>query len=43
MGDQGRALLHFHRYQNLTGSEDQLVAGWIIDLERQSMMLVKGN
>lgn len=43
MGDQGRALLHFHRYQNLTGSDDQLVAGWIVDLERQSMMLVKGN
>jgi Tfp pilus assembly protein PilF len=43
MGDQGRALQHFHRYQNLTGFEDQLVAGWIIDLERQSMMLVKGN
>jgi Tfp pilus assembly protein PilF len=43
MGDQGRALLHFHRYQNLTGSEDQQVAGWIVDLERQSMMLVKGN
>jgi Tfp pilus assembly protein PilF len=43
MGDRGRALQHFNRYQNLTGSEDQLVAGWIVDLERQSMMLVKGN
>lgn len=43
MGDQGSALQHFHRYQNLTGSENQLVAGWILDLERQSMMLVKGN
>ena len=43
MGDRRRALQHFHRYQALTGFEDQLVAGWIIDLERQSMMLVKGN
>lgn len=43
MGEQGIALKHFNRYQNLTGSKDQQVAGWIVDLERQSMMLVGGN
>jgi Tfp pilus assembly protein PilF len=43
MGDQVRALEHFNRYQDLTGSEDQQVAGWIVDLKRQSMMLVGGN
>ena len=43
MGDQGLALKHFNRYQNLTGSEDQQVAGWIVDLQRQSMIMVGEN
>jgi len=40
-GDQRRALQHFIRYQELTGNQDRTVAGWIIDLERQSMALVR--
>jgi Tfp pilus assembly protein PilF len=43
LGDQVRALQHFQRYQQLTGSDNRLVSAWIADLERQSMMLVGGN
>jgi len=42
MGDRERALLHFHRYQELTGASDRTVAGWIADLERRQVLLVKG-
>ena len=34
-GDHEKALLHYHRYQDLTGNEDRTVAGWIVLLERQ--------
>lgn len=43
MGDQEKALQHFHRYQALTGADDRAVAGWIADLERQLMMLAQGD
>ena len=43
MGDRKGALLHFHRYQELTDADDRTVAGWIVDLERQRMLLVKGS
>jgi Tfp pilus assembly protein PilF len=41
MGDQVRALQHFHRYQSLTGTEDRAVASWIADLNRQLMTLAQ--
>jgi Tfp pilus assembly protein PilF len=41
-GDQTRALVHLQRYQELTGSSDRTVAGWIVDLQRRQVMLVKG-
>lgn len=34
-GDKKAALAHFNRYQALQHSEDRVVAGWIVDLERQ--------
>ncbi|MBJ6137725.1 tetratricopeptide repeat protein [Marinobacter litoralis] len=30
-----KALAHYKRYQQLSGSEDAMVAGWIVDLERR--------
>jgi hypothetical protein len=35
MGDQQRALQHYHRYQVLNSENDKLVSAWIIDLQRQ--------
>ena len=35
MGDQQRALQHYHRYQALNNANDKLVSAWIIDLQRQ--------
>lgn len=43
MGDRSRALLHFQRYQELTGADDRMVAGWIVDLKRRQVLLVKGS
>lgn len=43
MGSTDQALLHFNRYQDLTGEEDRRVAGWIADLERRSTLLVRGK
>lgn len=40
-GQQDRALQHFNRYQALTEGADRVVAGWIADLERRRMMLVR--
>lgn len=40
-GDREKALQHYYRYQALTGGEDRVVAGWIIDLERQFTQLVQ--
>jgi tetratricopeptide (TPR) repeat protein len=34
-GDKKAALQHFSRYQELQESDDRVVAGWIVDLERQ--------
>ena len=34
--DLGRALQHYERYQALTGSQDDTVAKWIVDLERRA-------
>ena len=34
-GEPDKALLHYDRYQALTGNENPVVAGWIADLERQ--------
>jgi tetratricopeptide (TPR) repeat protein len=34
--DLGRALQHYDRYQVLTGSQDDTVAKWIVDLERRA-------
>ncbi|WP_228257278.1 hypothetical protein [Marinobacter sp. NP-4(2019)] len=33
--DLKAALLHYHHYRELSGSEDKQVAGWIADLERR--------
>lgn len=33
--DLEAALIHYRRYQQLTGGEDQRVTGWIADLERR--------
>jgi Flp pilus assembly protein TadD len=43
IGDRSRALQHFTRYQELTGSGDEVVAGWIIDLQRQVPSLAQGG
>ncbi|MCZ6831491.1 MAG: tetratricopeptide repeat protein [Gammaproteobacteria bacterium] len=43
LGEQQRALQHFNRYQDLTGSGDRVVAGWIADLQRQLMSVAQGG
>lgn len=43
LGDQARALQHFHRYQSLVETEDRVVASWIADLNRQLMTLAQGQ
>jgi Flp pilus assembly protein TadD len=43
LGDRQRALQHFTRYQALTGDDDGLVAGWIVDLQRQLPALAQGG
>ena len=43
MGRQANAVIHFKRYQALTESQDRAVEGWIADLERQLMTVVKGD
>ena len=43
MGDRLRALQHFNRYQDLTGADDLVVAGWIADLQRQLLSLAQGE
>ena len=43
MGDRQRALHHFNRYQDLSGSDDVTVAGWIADLQRQLLSLAQGG
>jgi Flp pilus assembly protein TadD len=35
LGDLGRALKHYERYQKLTGGDDRQVDKWIIDLKRR--------
>ena len=34
-GDKKSAVQHFYRYQALQDKDDRVVAGWIVDLERQ--------
>jgi len=43
LGESGKALQHYHRYQSLTGKQDQIVAGWITDLEHQNVPMAKGD
>jgi Tfp pilus assembly protein PilF len=43
MGDQQRALQHYHRYQALTSANDKLVSSWIIDLQRQLLSMNAGE
>ena len=43
LGDKKNALQHFYRYQALQDSKDKVVAGWIIDLERQLSSVGKVN
>ncbi|MEM0954471.1 MAG: tetratricopeptide repeat protein [Pseudomonadota bacterium] len=39
-GNVERALVHYYRYQTLTGGESRQVASWIVDLERRSGQIV---
>lgn len=43
LGDKGRALDHFKRYQQITGETDRQVAGWIVDLQRQRSAYMRGE
>ncbi len=43
LGDQEAALRHYTKYQQLTSGSDKLVAGWIIDLERQLASAAQEN
>jgi tetratricopeptide (TPR) repeat protein len=43
LGESGKALQHYHRYQTLTGEQDHIVADWIADLERQQVPMAKGG
>lgn len=40
-GEREKALVHYYRYQALTGGSDRAVSGWIIDLERQFPQVVQ--
>ncbi len=41
LGERESALVHFHRYQALSDEQDRAVAAWIIDLERQLLVLAR--
>lgn len=43
MGEKELALQHFERYQTLSEQPDRRVAGWIIDLQQQSLALAGRN
>ena len=42
VGEPGKALRHYYRYQILTGDKDREVAGWIADLERRHRFTEEG-
>ncbi|MEM9254716.1 MAG: tetratricopeptide repeat protein [Pseudomonadota bacterium] len=42
-GDAARALRHYRRYLALTAEGDRRVAGWVADLERRQVLLVRGD
>ena len=43
MGEGEEALQHYQRYQSLTGDQDRVVSGWIVDLERRVKSVAKGG
>ncbi len=43
LGNKKNALRHFYRYQALQDFKDKIVAGWIVDLERQLSSVERVN
>ncbi len=43
LGESGKALQHYQRYQSLTAGQDHVVAGWITDLQRQNAPVAQGD
>jgi Tfp pilus assembly protein PilF len=41
LGEQEQALVHYVRYQQLSGSESRQLAGWIADLQRQVSLVAQ--
>lgn len=43
LGERGKALTHYQRYQQLTGAQDRQVAKWIVDLQQRERAASPGE